>query len=353
MTNIAIIGAGISGLCVANGLSKEKSTAVIDIFEKSRGVGGRLATRRCAEIKFDHGAPFFTARDKQFRRWVNQLLEQGVVAPWQPKLMTLNPNTKPFKRQWFEPHYIGLGGNNTLGKYLAGGQHIVFNGGIHRCVKLKDQWFLTDIHNNQYGPYDWLVAALPPAQLTNLFLSSAESVELPVAVTNIKMTSCFVMMLSYEYALPVTWEWAKVNESSIASISLEYAKQGRAGFGVVVKSTESWAEQHRDVDINLVQERLLTEFNRLLAGQIGRLKHDSTWPRLVSIACHRWLYSQKFINEADDSSGKIDDAFYCDDKNQFSCCGDWFLSGDVESAYLSADSLVQDLNRRLKMFHNG
>lgn len=49
-----IIGAGLSGLTLANLLSLKGQEALI--LEKSRGVGGRLATRRIDNLGLDHGA---------------------------------------------------------------------------------------------------------------------------------------------------------------------------------------------------------------------------------------------------------------------------------------------------------
>ncbi len=44
MSKIAVVGAGISGLVVSRTLSK--AGLVVDLFEKSRGLSGRLSTRR-------------------------------------------------------------------------------------------------------------------------------------------------------------------------------------------------------------------------------------------------------------------------------------------------------------------
>ena len=59
MKKLAIIGSGLSGLTLANHLKDEFD---VTVFEKSRGVGGRLATRRVDTYAFDHGAQYFTAR---------------------------------------------------------------------------------------------------------------------------------------------------------------------------------------------------------------------------------------------------------------------------------------------------
>ncbi|HAV50260.1 MAG TPA: deoxyribodipyrimidine photolyase, partial [Brevundimonas sp.] len=52
---IAIIGAGLAGLAAGRALAETGMTPVI--FEKSRGLGGRLATRRTDFGPIDHGAP--------------------------------------------------------------------------------------------------------------------------------------------------------------------------------------------------------------------------------------------------------------------------------------------------------
>ena len=56
---IAIIGAGISGLTLANRLN---STFEVVVLEKSRGIGGRMATRQAEPFAFDHGTLVKTTR---------------------------------------------------------------------------------------------------------------------------------------------------------------------------------------------------------------------------------------------------------------------------------------------------
>ncbi|WP_405049538.1 NAD(P)-binding protein [Rhizobium sp. BK176] len=50
---VGVIGAGIAGLTIVRSLQK---IADVIVFEKSRGVGGRMATRRIDDVSFDHGA---------------------------------------------------------------------------------------------------------------------------------------------------------------------------------------------------------------------------------------------------------------------------------------------------------
>lgn len=53
---IAVIGAGIAGLRAALELAPDH---MVTIFEKSAGVGGRVATRRFGEVPVNHGAKSF------------------------------------------------------------------------------------------------------------------------------------------------------------------------------------------------------------------------------------------------------------------------------------------------------
>lgn len=62
--HIAIVGAGMAGIACARTLVQAGHT--VTVFEKSRGVGGRMATRDSAFGTFDHGAQYFTVRDPRF-----------------------------------------------------------------------------------------------------------------------------------------------------------------------------------------------------------------------------------------------------------------------------------------------
>ncbi len=59
MTDIAIIGAGMAGLICAQRLTEAGYSVLV--VEKSRGLGGRLATRRLYGTWADHGGLLFEA----------------------------------------------------------------------------------------------------------------------------------------------------------------------------------------------------------------------------------------------------------------------------------------------------
>jgi len=62
--SVAVIGAGIAGIGAARLLADVGFRVVV--FDKSRGLGGRCATKRWEGHSVDHGAQYFTMRDEDF-----------------------------------------------------------------------------------------------------------------------------------------------------------------------------------------------------------------------------------------------------------------------------------------------
>lgn len=78
--DVAVVGAGIAGLCAANELARAGYR--VTILDKSRGIGGRMATRRLGAAVFDHGAQFFTVRGRAFGGLVRDAHEAGAATVW-------------------------------------------------------------------------------------------------------------------------------------------------------------------------------------------------------------------------------------------------------------------------------
>lgn len=80
VADVAVVGAGIAGLVAATELARGGLRVVV--LEKSRGIGGRMATRRLGAAVCDHGAQFFTVRGRAFGGIVNGASDRGAVAVW-------------------------------------------------------------------------------------------------------------------------------------------------------------------------------------------------------------------------------------------------------------------------------
>lgn len=75
-----IIGAGISGLNTARKI-KDYNLGSVQILEKSRGVGGRMATRRTLDTRFDHGAQFYRLK-KDIIDLHQEWKQEGINHQW-------------------------------------------------------------------------------------------------------------------------------------------------------------------------------------------------------------------------------------------------------------------------------
>ena len=112
MSDIVVVGAGLSGLTAARSL-QEKGHKVI-VLDKGRGLGGRMATRRISTSDgstavFDHGAQFFTARDQQFQKFVDEWITNGIVREW----------CRGFVAEDGHPRYVVNNGMTALTKHIA------------------------------------------------------------------------------------------------------------------------------------------------------------------------------------------------------------------------------------------
>lgn len=112
MSTVVVVGAGLAGLLAAGRLSHAGHRVIV--VDKGRGVGGRLATRRIAvpdgrRAIFDHGAQFFTVRDRQFAEHVDRWIGDGIVFEW----------CRGFDEADGHPRYAVRGGMTALAKHLA------------------------------------------------------------------------------------------------------------------------------------------------------------------------------------------------------------------------------------------
>jgi len=113
--NVIVVGAGLSGLMAAQSLQSQGHT--VTVFDKGRGVGGRLATRRMDDATLDHGAQFFTVRSDEFAQHVKSWIAAGVVHEW----------CKGFQNADGHPRYVGSKGMSGIAKHLAGSLDVRVN----------------------------------------------------------------------------------------------------------------------------------------------------------------------------------------------------------------------------------
>jgi renalase len=320
MPRIAIVGAGLAGLVTATKLS---GRAELVVFEKSRGPGGRMATRYAGDHAFDHGAQFFTARSRNFRAFLQPLVEAGVVKNWTAKFVELDRGDVRAARPWGDdyPHYVGTPGMNRVGKFLAERLDIRLDTTVARIKRDGRGWALFDSAGEKLGAFDWLVLAAPAAQTAVLAQDHAALVSLCVEH---HMSSCFAMMLGFERPLDLPWDAALVRNADISWVSVNSSKPGReGGYSLVIHSTNAWADAHLETDLEEVREHLLEAAARAIGQEFVGVEHCGV---------HRW----RFANIAKQAGPR----YFIDRDLRLAACGDWFIRGRIEAAFESGAGLA-------------
>ncbi|MBT8078151.1 MAG: FAD-dependent oxidoreductase [Gammaproteobacteria bacterium] len=327
MKKIAVIGAGLSGLVVARRLSE---LADVVVFEKSRGVGGRMATRYAGDYEFDHGAQFFTARTPEFRAFLQPLIADGVVATWPAEFVEFDHDRQAASRTWGDdsPHFVGAPRMNSIGKYLSAGVSVTLKTAVAGVRRKDDGWELVDESQTVLGRFDWVVITAPPSQTAVLAKDCPELVSL---CQQRKMLGCFALMLGFSQPLDLAWQAAVVRNADISWLAVNSSKPGRTGpFTLVVHSSNAWAESHIDDDIDSLLEKVLGEASTVTGEDLRQADHRQL---------HRWRYSNIGAHALPER--------FIDDRMQLAACGDWFVRGRVEAAFTSASALAGELLQRL------
>lgn len=325
---IAIIGAGISGLACARALADAGHPVVI--FEKSRGPGGRMSTRRTESgVAFDHGAQYFTARDPDFRAATSAWLATGAVAEWNPRITVIPPGSTPRfipplgKPGTPESRLVGVPGMNSPLKTLALGLDCRYGVQIASVNHTPTGLMLTDTAGTVHGPFAALVCSAPAPQTAALLASAAPDIARRAAAA--RMAPCWAVMAEFDAPLPVPFDAAFINQGPLGWIARDSSKPARTATETwVIHATHEWSAAHLEYDPAQAQSAILAEFTRLLTANV-----NATIPAPASATAHRWRYAiaaeplgTPFLHSAQSP-------------HPITACGDWCLGPRIEDAHAS------------------
>lgn len=319
--SVAIIGAGISGLSCATRL--QKLGFEVEVYEKSRGVSGRMSTRNGDDWNADHGAQYFTARDPLFIEELNHWIQSEAASIWHPRL-------KVFKEgQWHnsiasEYRYVGTPNMTAPGKFLARNLSIQLNQTIDHIAFEKGKWSLHSIEGGDIQKqFDWLVLALPASQA--LALTQQMDMKIKGLVSNANMQGCWTVIVSPDQNLNTDFDAAFVNNEIISWISRNNSKPNRIGREVwTIHANPQWSQEWIELDRDAAA-KLILDCAKKLGLDFGRSKNS----------IHRWRYASGHINPA---SGPI-----INQDLKLGFCGDWLHGGRVEGAWLSGYELASQI----------
>lgn len=304
MKKIAIVGAGMAGLAAARRL--EETGIGCTVIEKSRGPGGRMATRRVDGLQFDHGAQYFTARGTRFQSRVTEWQSQGAVAEWTPG------------------RWVGTPRMTAPARSLAEGLRVIRDCRITSLEGEPGHWRLTaDPGSDALGKgesFDAVILAIPAPQA--IPLAASAGVRFP-ELERVRYAPCLTLMLAFERPTGLLEHALTPSDGPVAWIARNGTKPGRTGSPetLVVHATPEWSRRHIDADPGTTAEILLDA----LRPHIG-----DTRPVFQSV--HRWLYAR-----VEQTAGE---PFLWDPRRKVGACGDWAGGPRVEAAFDSGDALA-------------
>lgn len=324
MSRVAVVGAGLSGLMCARMLHDHGLE--VTLFEKSRGPGGRSATRRAEpNLRFDHGAQYFTVRHPSFARYVQTWSKQGAVAEWTGRIVEIEGSIVRSKTDQPTRH-VGVPGMTAMANQLAGGLTIRTETKIKQIRSDASTWQMTDDKEQKYGSFDHLVLSLPAPQTLELLGNHPLADE----VKAVPMTPCWAVMLSFEMSVDVPWDGAFVRNSLLAWVARNSSKPGRdpSVDCWVLHASSDWSASHRESSRETVAKRLISELAAITSAPLPKLSHCDA---------HRWLYSA--------SPALLDKQTWFSSDKKLVICGDWLAGGRIEGAFLSGVAAASCIHR--------
>ncbi len=346
----AVIGAGLAGLTAAAGLSARG--AYVDVFEKSRGVGGRMATRRAGmspdaslasasapRWQCDHGAPAFAAVTASFRAEVARWEKRELAARWRP--------TGNARELW-----VGAQTMTTPARSLAASlpRAIYSSTTVDTLQREHGAWRL---HSAEAGwhpeRFDGVVLALPAPQASRLLstIANGESPEQSIAsyakraieiADAIPMSGTWAVIARFESRVELTEDLLAFSDSPLALAVREASKPARPADEVwLLHASAAWSDAHIEAQSDGVSDTLLAEFRQVSAATASAFQ------------VHRWRYAnakRRAIEPGAESTSR--NYSYWDGEIGLGMCGDWLgiqpeaAAGGVEAAWLSG----MDISRR-------
>lgn len=324
---IAIIGAGIAGLTLANEL---KNLAEVIIFEKARGVGGRCATRFADPYYFDHGAQCFTARTAKFQNYITQFRKQNLIYEWRGRVVNLELGKAITERLWHETHLVFAPNMNSFCKNLAQTAKISLNTEVAPLTKRQQgKWQLFNIHGEELSEYDLVISTAPAVQTQKLFTNLIAPEE---ALFSAEMQSVYALMLGFKGKLALDFIAAKVRNNPIKWISVNSSKPGRNqdNTSLVLHSKNNWAEKNIEAEISWVENFLLNEFQKVTGISTREVDY---------VATHRWRYA--LVKNAKKQGP------YLNINDGIAAVSDWCHTSRIEEVWLESMKLLETIKEIL------
>ena len=315
---VIVIGAGIAGLTAARAL--HAAGRDVAVLEKSRGYGGRAASRSVHGARIDHGAQFVTARDPRFVAQVAAWLADGIMVRWTnglPSWTAADGWREPTAAA--HPRFVCPDGMNAVGKALAQGVRVALETPVAVLRRYNGEWCAeTRAGEGWCAEHVILSAPLPQALvlLAEVALPPARRAQLAA----VSYAPCHALAAEFTAVTGPDWRGVRLpDHPDLAWIANDTSKRRGAGSGeltLMLHATPAFTRRRYDDVPDAIAGDLLSAASALLPWVT-----DPDWTYH-----HRWRYAQpeRMLPEPALALSA-----------SLTVCGDAFGASRVEGAYLS------------------
>jgi hypothetical protein len=298
----------------------ERAGRVVRVFEKSRGVGGRVSTRRGDGVSFDLGAPYLSSVQREFADWLAGAGGAGVVGTWSARVAIVSGRSggDAVPRAGL---VVGLPGMSSVARSLAQGCDLQLGVRVAGLERTGGRWVVRSGDGDDLGSFAEVVVAVPAPQALPLL---AGAPRLAARAAEVRMSSTWVVSLQFDRPVLLPFEVGYVSHPVLALAVHDGDKPGRQCKGSwVLHASHHWSREHLDADPGWIAERVREAFE----DAVGALL-----PRPVRAIAHRWRYACAL--------DPLDSGFLRDRELGLSACGDWCAGSRVEHAFASGAAVA-------------
>jgi len=286
MQDFVVIGAGIAGLSCAVTLQKAGVRPVV--LERSRGVGGRCATRRVKEQPVDHGVIFLHGGDTEFLEALDAV--DATPTPGWP--MQISGTGTPCQPEAFLPYQRRLAfveGLTAFPKHLSRSLDVQLGSQVNSLRK-TEMGFRIESEDGSSWKSPNVIVTLPAEQtirLTEALPDDAKEIRAAnKLLREIGTEPCLTLLAGYPADGPGPyWDVLYPEESLILMlVSHDSTKRTYQKSRVLVYQCRArWSRQNLEEAPPTWTAQILAEAARLLGPWAG--KPEWTQP-------HRWRYAR-------------------------------------------------------------
>jgi hypothetical protein len=331
--DVAVVGAGIAGLSAASELAAAGCRVVV--LEKSRGVGGRMATRRLGEAVFDHGAQFFTVRGRAFGLLVDAARQAGAVDRWCDGFVRIVPaasgGDELLPAGDGHARWRGVRGMTDLPKHLAAGlsERVEVRTGVRVSgIGVASDRVRITLDDGEGFESRAAVVTTPVPQALDLFASGGLSEgaidpESHRLLSTVDYDPCFALMavLDRPSLVPppggIQFESAGPARGAIAWLADNRQKGISPLPALTIHASGAFSRRHFDDDPATVTALLLEAARPWIDGQLPEA--------VLETSLQRWKFAQP-------TSILKDPLVAATSAPPIVCCGDAFAGPKVEGA---------------------